>query len=61
MQRINAWDASKVSKFFQVHVLQISLGKYITALMCQEVDDTLIEPECTLQTIYNTMTRYTIP
>ena len=40
---------AQVSKFFQVHVLQITMGRYITAVMCQEVDDTLIEPECTLQ------------
>ena len=37
---------AQVSKFFQVHVLQSSMGGYITVLMCQEVDDTLIEPEC---------------
>lgn len=37
---------AQVSKFFQVHVLQRSMGGYITVLMCQEVDDTLIELEC---------------
>ena len=46
MQRINVWDACTVSTFFQVHVLQISMGRYITALMCQEVGDTLGQNVC---------------
>ena len=37
---------AQVSKFFQVHVLQISMGRYITAVMWQEVDDTLGQNVC---------------